>query len=74
MILLLATPRTQTEVRSFLGYAGYYRRFIKNFSQITAALYALTGNVEFHWTDKCDIAFENLKKLVLTAPILYGPN
>ena len=74
VILLLATPCTQTEVRSFLGYAGYYHRFINNFSQIATPLYALTGNVEFHWTDKCDTAFADLKKLVSKAPILRGPN
>ena len=74
VFLLLATPRTQTEVCNFLGYVGYYRRFIKNFSQIAAPLYALTGNVEFHWTDKCDTAFTDLKRLVSTAPILQGPN
>ena len=57
IILLLATPCTQTEVRIFLGYAGYYRRFINNFSQIFVPFYALTRNVEFHWSNKCDTAF-----------------
>ena len=37
-------------------------------------MYDLTGNVEFHWTDKCDSAFTELKKLVSTAPILHGPD
>ena len=64
VILLLATPCTQTEVRSFLGYVGYFRRFIKIFSQIAAPLYALTRNVEFHWYDKCDTAFVDLNRLV----------
>lgn len=47
VILLLSTPYTQIKVRSFLGFAGYYRRFVKNFLQIDAPLYALTGNVDF---------------------------
>jgi len=72
--LLLATPGTQTEVHSFLGFVGYYHRFIKNFLQISSPLYALTGNVDFIWTDKCDTAFTNLKQLVSTAPVLRGPN
>ena len=70
----ISTPCTQIEVRSFLGYAGYYCRFINNFSKIFVPLYALTGNVEFHWSDKCDTTFSDLKKLVLTAPFLHGPN
>ena len=74
VILLLATPCTQTEVRSFLGYAGYYHRFINNFSQIVVPLYALTRNVELHWSDKCDTSFSDLKKLVSTTPILRSPN
>ena len=74
LILLLATPCTQIEVRSFLGYVGYYHRFINNFSQISAPLYALTGNVEFHWSDKCNTDFIDLKKLVSTALILRGFN
>jgi len=67
IILLIPTPSTQTEVRSFLGFSGYYRRFIKNLSQIAAPLYALTGNIDFICTDKCDISFEDLKRLVSTA-------
>ena len=70
VILLLATPYTQTEVRSFLGFSGYYRRFIKNFSQIAALLYALIGNIDFIWTEKCDISFPELKWLVSTTPVL----
>jgi len=42
IILLIPTPSTQTEVRSFLGFYGYYRKFINNFSQIATPLYALT--------------------------------
>jgi len=57
-----------------LGFSGYYRRFINNFSQIATPLYALTGNINFIWTDKCDIAFEDLKWLVSTALVLWGPN
>jgi hypothetical protein len=56
VILNLPTPHTQTEVRSFLGCAIYYHRFIKKFSRIAAPLHALTGNVEFQWSDKCDVA------------------
>ena len=74
IILLIPTPTTQTEVHSFLGFSGYYRIFIKIFSQIAAPLYALTGNIDFIWIDKCDNAFEDLKRLVSIAPMLRGPN
>ena len=74
IILLIPTPTTQTEVCSFLGFSGYYRRFIEHYSHIDAPLYALTGNVDFLWTEKCDRAFQDLKKLVSTAPVLRGPN
>jgi len=74
VILLLATPCTQTEVHSFLGFFGYSCRFIKNFSQISAPLYALTRNVDFIWTDRCDTTFTDLKWLVSTAPVLRGLN
>jgi len=74
IILLIPTPNTQTEVRSFLGFSGYYRRFIEHFSQIVIPLYTLTWNVDFVWTDKCDCAFEDLKNLVSTTPVFRGLN
>eukprot|EP00253_Pinus_taeda_P016153 PITA_16153 len=74
ILLLIPTPTTQTEVRSFLGFSGYYRRFIEHYSRIAAPLYALTGNVDFLWTEKCDQAFKELKKLLSIALVLRGPN
>eukprot|EP00253_Pinus_taeda_P008113 PITA_08113 len=74
ILLLIPTPTTQTEVRSFLGFSSYYRRFIEHYSCITAPLYALTGNIDFLWIEKCERALNDLKKLVSTAPVLCGPN
>eukprot|EP00253_Pinus_taeda_P012303 PITA_12303 len=74
ILLLIPTPTTQTEVHSFLGFSGYYRRFIEHYSRIVAPLYALTSNIDFLWTEKCDQAFKELKKLVSTALVLRGPN
>jgi hypothetical protein len=71
----LPTPKTQTEVRSFLGHAGYYRRFINFFSKITSRLFVLLmKNVEFKWTNSCQEAFNTLKHHLSTTPILRGPN
>jgi len=61
-------------VCNLLRFSGYYRRFINNFSQIAAPLYAIIGNIDFIWTDKCDSAFEDLKRLVLIAPVPRGSN
>jgi hypothetical protein len=74
VILNLLTHRTQTEVHSFLGCAIYYRRFIETFLGIVAPLHDLTSNVEFQWSDKCDIAFVEIKRLVSTTPVLRGTN
>jgi len=71
---LIPIPYTQTEVCSFFGFSGYYRRFIKKFSQITAPLYALIEDIDFIWTKKYGIAFEELKWLVSIAPVLWGAN
>ena len=50
ILLLIPTPTTQTKVCNFLGFSGYYRRFIEHYSHIAAPLYSLTGNVDFIWT------------------------
>ncbi|TYJ96975.1 DNA/RNA polymerases superfamily protein [Cucumis melo var. makuwa] len=64
-------PTSATEVRSFLGLAGYYRRFIEDFSQLALPLTALTRkNAKFEWSDKCEQSFQELKKRLVTAPIL----
>ncbi|XP_037496640.1 uncharacterized mitochondrial protein AtMg00860-like [Jatropha curcas] len=56
-------PRNVTEVRSFLGLAGYYRRFIKGFSIIASPLTRLLKKaVVFHWDDRCQQSFDTLKK------------
>eukprot|EP00253_Pinus_taeda_P006338 PITA_06338 len=75
VIQILPIPKTQTDVRSFLGHAGYYRRFIKIFSKIASPLFVLlTKNVEFKWTDDCQKAFYELKHQLSTTPILRGPD
>ncbi|WVZ64118.1 hypothetical protein U9M48_013685 [Paspalum notatum var. saurae] len=68
-------PQTVTEIWSFLGLAGYYRRFIKDFSRISKPMTALTQkNTKFAWSPKCEEAFGTLKKLLTSAPILAQPD
>ena len=67
-------PVTTTQVRSFLGLASYYRRFIKGFAGIAAPLHHITKkNVIFDWTAGCEDAFEVLKGALVSAPILAYP-
>ncbi|GJW21678.1 putative reverse transcriptase domain-containing protein [Tanacetum coccineum] len=72
------TPESSTEIRSFLGLAGYYRRFIENFSKIAKPLTLLTQkNKPYVWGDKQDEAFRILKEKLCNAPVLAlpdGPN
>ena len=68
---------TQTEVKSFLGLCGFYRRFIKGFSSIAAPLHALTSlnkPRKVDWTNECQTAFNTLKSSLLTAPIVAYPD
>jgi len=68
-------PKKSKDVRSFLGYVGYYRRFIKDFSKIASPLYKLlTKEAEFSWTSECNEAFLELKKLLTTTLVLQGPD
>ena len=65
-------PRNVIEVRSFLGIAGYYRRFVKGFSIIASPLTKLLRKgVKFEWTDKCKNSFEQLKEMLVEAPVAY---
>ena len=64
-------PENSTEVKSFLGLAGYYRRFVPNFASVARPLHKLTeANVDFAWTSECQSSFDALKKLLSTAPIV----
>jgi hypothetical protein len=68
-------PQTVKEIRSFLGLAGYYRRFIENFSKIAKPLTSLLEKgVDFSWTGERQVAFDELKKRLTTAPILILPD
>ena len=64
-------PQSIFEIRSFLGLAGYYRRFIEDFSRIAAPMTRLTQKeVKFDWDDRCEEAFKKLKRRLTSAPIL----
>ena len=68
-------PTTVPEVRSFLGLAGYYKRFVKDFSKIDASLTKLTQkNVKVVWTDRCEEHFQLLKDLLTSIPVLTLPS
>ncbi|GJR61092.1 putative nucleotidyltransferase, ribonuclease H [Tanacetum coccineum] len=68
-------PRTPTEVRSFLGLAGYYRRFIENFSKIAKSLTILTQKSKtFNWGEEQEYAFQTLKDKLCNAPVLALPD
>jgi hypothetical protein len=70
-ILEWKSPTTVQQVRSFLGLASYYRRFILDFSKIVKPITELLKNdVKFDWSPKCNEAFEQLKTLLATAPVL----
>ncbi|KAA3487453.1 Retrotransposon protein [Gossypium australe] len=73
-IVVWKPPRNVTEVRSFLGLAGYYRRFVKGFSMIATPMTRLVQkDVKFEWTEKCQKSFEKLKAFLTEAPVLVQP-
>ncbi|WVZ70923.1 hypothetical protein U9M48_019552 [Paspalum notatum var. saurae] len=68
-------PETVTEIRSFLGLAGYYRRFIKDFSKTAKPMTSLTKkNAKYLWSSNCEEAFQTLKKPLTSAPVLAQPD
>nr|GEY22828.1 reverse transcriptase domain-containing protein [Tanacetum cinerariifolium] len=75
VIAKLPHPTTVKGIRSFLGYVGFYRRFIKDFSKISRLMtYLLEKNTPFIFSEDCIKAYQTLKKKLMEAPILIAPN
>ncbi|CAN6679972.1 unnamed protein product [Malus baccata var. baccata] len=75
LVRYLPSPTSVREVRSFLGHAGFYRRFIKDFSKIAQPLCRLLQkDVSFEFNEACEKAFKHLKDLLTTAPIITPPD
>lgn len=68
-------PSNVSELRSFLGFCSYYRRFVENVAAIAKPLHDLTkkGSL-FKWTDDCQTAFDILRKKLSTSPVLAHPD
>jgi hypothetical protein len=68
-------PTNASEIQSFLGLAGYYHRFIKDFSKIAKPMTRLLEkNMDFDWIEECQDNFEELKKRLTSAPVLILPD
>ena len=73
-VLKWERPTNVIEIRSFLGLAGYYRRFIEGFSTIASPLTKLTRKeVRFVWSEECEPSFRELKERLTSAPVLALP-
>jgi hypothetical protein len=74
-VLNWMAPMNASEICSFLGLAGYYHQFIKDFSKIAKPMKRLLEkNKNFDWTDECQVSFEELKKRLTSAPVLTLPD
>jgi hypothetical protein len=68
-------PSIVSEIRSFLGLVGYYRRFIEGFSKIAKPMTSLLEKgKEFNWTEECQESFDQLRSKLMVAPTLIMPN
>ena len=68
-------PSNVSEVRIFQGLAGYYQRFFEGFSRIATPLTELTKKkTKYVWTDRCENSFKELKRRLITAPVLSLPS
>ena len=68
-----AAPSSVREVRSFVGFASYYRKFIPGFATVAGPLHALMGKAKFAWSNECQEAFDKLKTLLKKTPVLAYP-
>ena len=75
LISNLPTPKCVRDIRLFLGHAGFYRKFIKDFSAIARPLCnLLSKDVPFAWSQACEAAFDKLKTMLVSPPIMRSPN
>jgi hypothetical protein len=74
-VLSWKTPTSVSDIQSFLGLAGYYRRFIEGFSRKSKPMTELLEkDKEFKWTSACESSFQELKKHLTTTPVLVMPD
>lgn len=74
-IIKFPRPENKKQLMRFLGMAGYYRRFCSNFAAVTEPLTKLLSKKEkFNWSDQCEKAFEELKAMLQSAPVLTAPD
>ncbi|XP_042230021.1 uncharacterized mitochondrial protein AtMg00860-like [Homarus americanus] len=74
-ILNLPAPHNRKALRRFLGMVGFYRRFCKNFARVVTPMTDLVSpKRKFVWTDECQTAFEKVRGLLATAPVLQLPD
>jgi hypothetical protein len=74
-LVVWSIPTTVTEIRSFLGLAGYYRRVIEGFSKIAKPMTSLLEKGrEFKWDENCQDNFDQLKKILMSPPVLVMPD
>jgi hypothetical protein len=74
-VLSWNTPQNVSDIRSFLGLAGYYRRFIEGFSKTSKPMTELlVKGYTFEWTPRRETSFQDLKKTLTTAPVLIMPD
>ena len=75
LIKTLMSPTIVKGIRSFLGHAGFYRRFIKNFSKISKPLCRLLEkDAKFDFDESCRSSFEEIKSRLVSAPIMLTPD
>lgn len=74
-IVEFPVPRSVKQIRRFLGMSGWYRKFIRNYASVTAPLTdLLKSNRKFSWNEEAQKAFEELKTILTTAPVLHSPD